>query len=309
MNGYRDLRFDDFVARPALIENLRKAFGSGRVSHAYLFTGPAGSGKKTMADICVRALYCTGPEESRPCGTCESCRGFAEWQGHSDIYYLDVDEGRTQIRVENVRDIAFALSDSSSSGGKRCVICRQAEKMKADAQDALLKTLEEPPPNTVFILCAENVSQLLPTVVSRCMPVQFSPVGDRVIRERVLEGRVPAQDMEWILELAAGLPGRAFSLIENGSQSREIYLNAMKALTFIREGKGIAAAAKAVRCDKADAQDALYCFEILGRKLLKNDNKAGIALLDAVCEARSMLRSNVTWQYVLDTLLIRAAEG
>lgn len=287
-----------------MISQLRSTFGSGRVYHAYIFAGPEGVGKKSMAQTCAQALFCTDSPEKRPCGTCPGCQQFA--QGHPDVHYLDLPEDKSTIPVENVRELIASLSDRAFSGGKRVIIVRQAELLGSAGQNALLKTLEEPPEDTVFILCTTSVNFLLPTVISRSQTVRFSPLDETVLAAELVKRGAQKDDAQWLASYCEGSMGRTLACM-NDDKLLALSRSVQSAFDAAVSGKGIAAAGAFIKAEKDDAQEVLGCFETIGRALMRKGNARGAALLEAVWETRKMLRSYVTWQYALEMLLMRIA--
>ncbi len=298
------MRFDELLARPALISHLRETFGAGRVYHAYLFVGPEGVGKRTAAGLCSQALFCQAAPGERPCGDCPGCAQFAE--GHPDVYRLQVPDGKTQIPVDSVRDLTAALSDRPFSGGWRVVLIEEAEKMNASAQNALLKTLEEPPEGTVFLLVARALGALLPTVVSRCQVVRFSPLPEETVRQELLRRGAKEGDAKWIAQISEGSLGKALACL-NDDHLPALMRGAQAAWEAARSGKGVAAAAGAIKVEKDEALLALDLFESIGRSCIREGDEAGARLVRAAMEARKMVNSNVTWQYALERMLMDAA--
>lgn len=300
------MRFDEFIARPALISHLHSTFGSGRVYHAYIFAGPEGTGKKTMARTCAQALFCQDSDmHSRPCGKCPGCLQFEE--GHPDVYTLSVPEGKTQIPVDSVRELIANLSDKAFSGGRRVVLIDQADMLGLPGQNALLKTLEEPPENTVFILCVTSVNSLLPTVISRSQTVRFSPMDEERLAEELIKKGAKAEDAKWLAQYCEGSMGRALKCMDDEGLM-ELSRNVRRAYETAAAGKGVAAASGCIKAEKDTAREVLGCLETIGRGLMRGGDGKGAALLEAVMDARRMLRSNVTWQYALEKLFMRIAE-
>ena len=299
------MRLDELLTRPALISHLRETFGAGRVYHAYVFTGPEGVGKRTAARLCAQALFCRAEPGARPCGVCAGCRQFAE--GHPDVYRLEVPEGKTQIPVTSVRDLTAALSDRPFSGGWRAVLIEDAERMNASAQNALLKTLEEPPEGTVFLLTVRALGALLPTVVSRCQVVRFAPLPEETIRAELVRRGAQENDARWIAEISEGSLGKALGCMAD-DRLPALMREAQAAWEAARAGKGLAAAANCIKVEKDEADEALDLFEGIGRGLIRKGDAAGARLIGAVMEARKMVKSNVTWQYALERMLMSAAE-
>jgi DNA polymerase-3 subunit delta' len=174
----------------------------GRLPHAILLVGPAGSGKTTLALDCAAALLCEAADPAdRPCRSCRTCR-MVDSGNHPDLHRLAPSGAGAQIgiggpdRPRGVRDLVGELALLPVEGGLRIAIIEEAHRLNEDAQSALLKTLEEPAPGVVLLLCAEEEERLLPTVRSRCARIRLGPV--------------PVRDLEaWLVELGAAGPPRA----------------------------------------------------------------------------------------------------
>ena len=138
--------------------------GQGRLPHAILIEGPAGTGKKTFAQRIAQSALCTGKE--KPCGICEACRKV-ENQSHPDICFYTVPEGKKDFPVEQVREIRGQAYVAPNEGACKIYVIDKAHTMNQAAQNALLKLIEEPPPFVCFILLCENRSQMLETILSR----------------------------------------------------------------------------------------------------------------------------------------------
>ena len=173
--------FDDFLYQGDEISTLRRQIEERRMVHAVLITGETGTGKRTLAEIMAAALVCKA-EKGVPCGKCSSCV-LALSGEHPDITLIekgkplskDTAKGRTTIPVDDIREMIRLCSQYSFEGGNRVVLIPGAENMTFQAQNSLLKILEEPPQNTYFILTTSHPDQLLPTVISRCRPVKLIP--------------------------------------------------------------------------------------------------------------------------------------
>jgi DNA polymerase III subunit delta' len=178
--------------------------------HAYLFEGPARVGKRTIANWLAMAANCeTGAVD--PCGRCSSCVQIAKGT-HPDILLLEPRSDRATpiIGVDQVREVVRQAGFRRFAARRRFVLVDPAEAMTAGASNALLKTLEEPPPGTGFILIATHASALLPTIVSRCQRVRFGAVAPEAIRSWLRTRGVEAS--ESAITLAQGCPGEAWRL-------------------------------------------------------------------------------------------------
>ena len=170
---YRPMTFEDVVGQEHVIRTLRHALASGRVANAYLFVGSRGIGKTTLSRIFAKALNCLSPEGAEPCGKCANCRQIAE--GRS----LDVTEidGASHNKVEDVHDIIESVKFAPSVSKYRIFIIDEVHMLTAAAFNALLKTLEEPPPHVKFIFATTEGDKVLPTILSRCQRIRVRPAG------------------------------------------------------------------------------------------------------------------------------------
>lgn len=179
------MTFKEVVGHSRILERLRRAMASGRVAHAYLFVGPEGVGKSTVARAFALALTC--PEEpAEGCGVCPSCKRIAAGS-HPDVHVVEP-EGLT-LKIEKVRDLQEALSYRPSAAPRKVAVLPKAERLNVQAANALLKTLEEPPGETVMVLVAPTASLLPATVVSRCERVAFAPIPTSELAELLVARR------------------------------------------------------------------------------------------------------------------------
>ena len=202
-----NLKFDDILGHSQPVRVLRQAIQNDRMAHAYLFAGPDGIGKRTCAYAFGAAVNCE-LNSDHACGVCSSCRKIID--GNYPDFMLIEPEGNF-IKIEQVREISRQLHFAPYEGRTRCVLFLDAEKLNPAAANALLKTLEEPRPNNLLILVSANPQQLLPTILSRCQRINFSPlsVADIEIfaRERLeieqgearLLARLSGGSIGWIL--------------------------------------------------------------------------------------------------------------
>ncbi len=178
--------FKDIIGQERIVSNLKDAVTSGKAAHAYIFDGEKGMGKRTLAGIFAKALLCEEPLENRedaePCGRCHSCI-MAESGSHPDIITL-VPEKESSVGVDDIRSqVVNDVEIKPYCSPKKIYIIPDANLMTEAAENALLKTLEEPPSYAVMILLSENKNRLLPTVVSRAVCLNFRPPDwDQVIR-------------------------------------------------------------------------------------------------------------------------------
>ena len=187
---YRPLTFDSVVGQRHIVSTLEHAVAEGRLSHAYLFCGPRGTGKTTMARILAKALLCQQAEEARaqgasgcmPDGTCPECEAIAAGT-HPDVYELDA---ASRTGVDNVREeIINSVSFAPVRGAYKVYIIDEVHMLSPAAFNALLKTLEEPPAHVVFILCTTDPQKILETILSRCQRFDFHRISMEDIEGRL----------------------------------------------------------------------------------------------------------------------------
>lgn len=183
---------------------------SGRLPQGLLISGAAGVGKAALADEFARRLLCGAPEPDRACGVCSACR-LAEAGNHPDYLRVEPEETGKRITVDAVRKLIDKLSLKPQYGASRVVLIRPAHAMNAAAANSLLKTLEEPDPQTLFILVSEQPSQLPATVLSRCQRLEIG-LPERGEALHWLAGQGIGEHAEALLAMASGAPLRAAAL-------------------------------------------------------------------------------------------------
>ena len=213
------------VGHEKAVRHLSRSLEQGRLSHAYLLTGPAHVGKMSLAMDLARALNCTGGD--RPCDDCAQCDRVARGL-HADVRVVEVESGpnrtggsRTAIGIDQVRDVQREASLKPYEGRYRVFVFDGAEHVTAEAANSLLKTLEEPPDQVVIVLLAPDVEALPPTVVSRCRRLELRRVASSLIAgELMARSSMDDDRADEIARLSEGRPGWAF-LVAEGQESIE----------------------------------------------------------------------------------------
>lgn len=217
------MKLDEILGQERAIRQLGHALGQNRLAHALVFAGPPGTGKRTTALALARAELCSN-EPGKGCDFCEDCH-LVEAGTHPDLLIEDMEKAReerataSQLSIGQVRRLRSSLALAAVRGRRKIAIVEPAEKLGTDAQNALLKTLEEPPSGSTLILVSANPDALLPTIRSRCQTLLFAPLSEEIVT--TLLSRRGVEGAESIAGLAEGSLDRAEQLA--GEETRERY--------------------------------------------------------------------------------------
>lgn len=227
------ISWGNLIGHAATIAYLKKSIADEKFPHAVIFSGEEGIGKRLAAEICAAALLCENPVDGSPCGVCESCRLVAA-RSHPDFYVVEAEATKTtrNIKIGQIRDMQAEASLRSINSARRVVIIDGAELMNNAAANCLLKTIEEPPSQTIFILLTANRSSLLMTIRSRCMTVHFDKLTPAQIADELINRGVEVQEAERLSVIAGGSFGRALTLKDSGgAELRETALNTIEKIS------------------------------------------------------------------------------
>ena len=207
---------DRLLGNERLKQSLRAAFAADRLSHSYLITGPEGSGKRTLARILAAAMQCTEGSR-RPCGKCLQCRKVFAGT-HPDVITVDADADKKLVTVDMVRRARSDVYIRPNEGRRKIYVFPRAMNMNPNAQNALLKVIEEPPEYAAFLLLTDSAERLLPTIRSRCAGLRMSPLTEEECLPALGEA-FPERSREelrsaWLR--AEGFYGRAAELLQAG---------------------------------------------------------------------------------------------
>ncbi len=203
---------------------LLRDFQMKRISHAYLIVGEHGSGKATLARAFAHLLLCENPQGCTPCGVCQSCVYMNSFQTHPGLTILKKDSKKATIGVQEVREAVAGIYESPYFGARKVYIVTDAELLTVQAQNALLKILEEPPEYAVFLLLSAKRQAMLPTVISRCRTLAMSPYTSEALFH-IAQEQVPllnTQEISKIVRRSCGLPGKLASLLNTETYQRQI---------------------------------------------------------------------------------------
>lgn len=206
--------FSGILGQDHAVGVLKRTLAAGRSAHAYLFAGIEGCGKRTTALAFLEALFCGGAEG---CGTCPSCRKMAS-RHHPDLHIIEPDGAF--IKIDQVRELQHKLALRPYEAPRKGCLIEAADRLHPAAANALLKTLEEPPGNSVLILLAASPAGVLPTIVSRCQQLRFSPLPQETVEQLVAMEGADSEAARVAASLAEGSVSRALDIL-NGTAMEE----------------------------------------------------------------------------------------
>lgn len=259
-----------------MLGELSRSFQAGSVVHAFLIHGDEGCGKKTLAQTMSMALHCTG-EGEKPCLECGPCRRMLMGV-HPD--HIEVASDSSVISVKMVRDLIDRLTEKPYEGGWRTVIIHDAEKMNEAAQNALLKTLEEPDGRTAFFLLTAHPEGLLATIRSRCRPVFMPRLSEEVIASELIGRGMPEGRARYAARLSQGVMGRAIALCREDDPYFAWRDEAVKLMQTLRRKDDVPRAASAwnEKRKPEDCQAFLDALETVLRDVMRV--QSGLAPFD-----------------------------
>lgn len=263
-------RFSDIIGQEQLKEHLVQAILLNKVSHAYIINGERCAGKEFIAKIFAMALQCENRgEQGEPCQECHACKQALSGN-HPDIIFISHEKPNT-IGVDDIRSqINQDVAIKPYSGPKKVYIMNEGEKMTVQAQNALLKTLEEPPEYAVILILTTNVNSLLPTILSRCVTLNMKPVKDSQLKTYLMEAmEIPDYKADICVAFARGNVGKA-RLLAGSEEFDKVKEEAITLLKYINEMEinEIVAAIKKINEYKFDVNDYLDILSIWYRDIL-----------------------------------------
>ena len=328
-------RFADIVGQEHLKEHLENAIKMDKVSHAYIINGEKNAGKEFIAKTFAMALQCENRQGTEPCGECHSCRQALSGN-HPDIIFITHEKPGT-IGVDDIRrQVNNDVAIKPYKGPKKIYIMNEGEKMTAQAQNALLKTLEEPPEYAVLLILTGNVDSLLQTILSRCVVLNMKPAKDAQIKKYLMETmEIPDYKADICVAFARGNVGKA-KLLASSEEFDKVKEEAITLLKYIKEMElnEIVAAIKKITEYKFDVNDYMDILSIWYRDVLlfKATHDANLLIfkeeiqhirkvadksayegiekiIDALEKSKQRLNANVNFDMALELLLLTMKEN
>lgn len=328
-------RFADIVGQEHLKEHLENAIKMDKVSHAYIINGEKNAGKEFIAKTFAMALQCENRQGIESCGECHSCKQALSGN-HPDIIFITHEKPGT-IGVDDIRrQINNDVAIKPYKGPWKIYIMNEGEKMTVQAQNALLKTLEEPPAYAVLLILAANVDSLLPTVLSRCVVLNMKPAKDAQIKKYLMETmEIPDYKADICVAFARGNVGKA-KLLANSEEFDKVKEEAIILLKNIREMElnEIVTAIKKINEYKFDVNDYLDILSIWYRDVLlfkathdanhlifreeiqyirkvadKSAYEGIEKIIDALEKSKQRLNANVNFDLTMELLLLTIKEN
>ncbi len=254
--------FSDIKGQAAPVSLLRRSLDSGKIAHAYIFEGIEGCGKKKTALALVKAIFC---REVEGCGRCPACRKVDALQ-HPDLHVIEPDGAF--IKIDQIRDLQRELSYRPFEATKKACVMEAAERLNPAAANAFLKTLEEPPGNALLILLTTNASAVLPTILSRCQRLSFSPLPSELIEQYLGETGVPAQAAKVAASLAGGSMKKALEISGEDTLRRRGDILERIASLSTKEVSPLFALAEELGSDRDGAMEVLDLLTVFWRDVL-----------------------------------------
>ena len=208
------MSFKDILSQNHIVDPFKKAISSDHLSHAYIFTGQKGIGKTLFTKEFSKALFCKINKEDS-CDICHNCIRIDN-NDHPDIHWIVLDKKDKFIKIENIRDLQYFAKLSPVESEYKVFIIKDADRMNEESSNCLLKTLEEPAPNTIIILIANSLIPIKETIKSRCQINRFSPISTHVIKEQLVNKfDTETKEAEWLSRFCCGSLGNATEMLKN----------------------------------------------------------------------------------------------
>lgn len=292
--------FENIIGNDSIKKMLKRTIISGQISHSYLMIGIPGIGKKMIAYKYAKAILCLG--ENQICDICKSCMEF-DTNNHPDFLYIEPDGN--SIKIEQIRELQKRIQEKPIISSKKVYIIDNADLMTKEAQNCLLKTLEEPPEFAIIILIGKNENAFLTTIKSRCMILHFNSIRDEEIK-KYLEQNYGIENISTsILDIAQGSIGKAIYLKDK--QEQYIQLETMVNNLTNKDLIDIYKSAEVLYKTKEEIYEMLDYINIILLKMAKN-NYLYTKCITTVENTKKRLQQNANYDMCIDNMLFNIWE-
>ena len=293
--------FDEIIGNEPIKNELKRAVDENKVSHSYMFVGIEGIGKQMIAKEFAQIVLCTN-EEEKGCHQCKSCVEFMS-HNHPDFLYLEPDG--SSIKIEQIRYLQRKIQEKPIISNKKVYIINDADKMTAEAQNCLLKTLEEPPEYSTIILVGSNENAFLNTIKSRCMKISFQPIETKYIKQYMEETYGMTNISQNMLDAFQGSIGKAIILKDKKEQYESIEdmiekLDKTDMTELIKLGEPLYQS-------KDEIMNILDYINIILLKLSK-ENAQYANCIDIIEDTKKRLNQNANYDMCIDNMIFNMWE-
>ncbi len=319
----------DIFSNTGTAVRLLSDYTTGKASHAYMIVGDKGSGKFTLTMAFAQLLLCENPHGTTPCAECVCCSYFESFSSHPNVTVLSC-ENKASIGVKEVRDMTDGAYTAPYIGSRKIYIIKDAEKLTQQAQNALLKIIEEPPEHAIFFLLTASRYQMLTTVISRCRMLTMTPYSESALKRIIFEtnSELAPEHSAALISRSQGNPGRLLSFLGEDNGFRTMVLSSANAL-IKNDMEEVLASVQSI--DSRDSalnfiftlneimRDALI-YKLCGNNALMfntdqkelisaisecSDIKRIVKFLNEIAQTEKMLNGNVSYLLCLKSLLLK----
>lgn len=299
--------FEGLIGNNKIKNELRETIKSNNILHSYLFIGDAGIGKKLFARQFAKAILCLN--EQKACGRCDSCIKF---DGGNNPDYKEIEPDGNSLKISQIRELQGKIYEKPISSNKKVIVIDDSDKMTEEAQNSLLKTLEEPPEYAVIILVATNENKLLNTIKSRCLKINFLPIESSEIKQYIINKQMQLLS-DNILKLCNGSLGKITKILEDIEPYNEVEKSTLmliggniKNIINMFSSFQVLYDNKEIICDLLDYMIVLMYNEILKNPLVSDK---WINSINAIDKAKIKLNGNANFDMCIDEMLLNIEEN
>lgn len=294
------MAFEEIIGNTKIKETLNSIIEKNNILHGYMFTGTEGIGKKLFAREFAQILLCTS-QTNKPCNQCKSC---IEFRGNSNPDFKIIEPDGNSLKIEQIRLMNSKIIEKPITSSRKVYIINDSQKMTIDAQNCLLKTLEEPPEYATLILICNNEAQMLNTIKSRCTKINFKPLSINEIKEYI-EKQTNEKIDDNILRLSEGSIGKALKLNEKSDvyEALERFINKLEQI----KKTSIFSEAELLYKNTEDIQEILNYMNIEFYEKGKTDERY-LNCIQKVEQAKKRLKANSNYNMTIDNLLLQIWE-